>query len=431
MDVRCTGFNYKMEVCNRHCDAEQAFCKNHLYMKEYTEEMIRAMILCKGCKKVKFIADGKLNCEICANRSAINRGIVRASVILCEHEGCTFKKSKENKYCGLHQFDVAVDELTSQNKRFCSMVHRNGCREVLTMNDQFQRCESCRMKERMTDGEKRGMAAIAREEDDAMEASIRTCPSCVQRYPEDHFIGVNDQPTLSCRACRKRNLTQDDRRDKQRRRDNCRNSIRAQYTEYKKNAKLRGIDFRVSFEEYEDIVNNPCFYCDGVHPDRGFNGMDRKDSSQCYRVDNVVSCCKMCNYMKRVDLPETFYLRVRNILLYQDTGKRADNMVSSDYGSMVDNMEKIFYVYSHRANENSLPFTLTLEDVASITGNDCYLCGKESTVTHRNGIDRYDNDGGYELPNCRPCCRDCNFLKLNWAFDPVISHLRRIHAKHN
>lgn len=66
------------------------------------------------------------------------------------------------------------------------------------------------------------------------------------------------------------------------------------FCEYRSNAKKRNIDFLLSAEQFKKIVNKPCHYCGGNSQDRG-NGIDRKDSSKGYTVDNCVPCCSTCN----------------------------------------------------------------------------------------------------------------------------------------
>ena len=75
----------------------------------------------------------------------------------------------------------------------------------------------------------------------------------------------------------------------------------------------------ISFEDFHQISQLPCHYC-GSPPnniqnsakqdkkssisareqgDFIYNGLDRVDSSLPHTVDNVVPCCKWCNYAKR------------------------------------------------------------------------------------------------------------------------------------
>lgn len=70
-------------------------------------------------------------------------------------------------------------------------------------------------------------------------------------------------------------------------------SIRGRYAYYKSNSKIRGREFTITFEQFESIVNQECFYCG----ESGY-GIDRIDNSKGYIIDNILSCCSMCNFMK-------------------------------------------------------------------------------------------------------------------------------------
>lgn len=73
------------------------------------------------------------------------------------------------------------------------------------------------------------------------------------------------------------------------------NPLRAQYLRYKERAKKKSLSFDLEYESFAEFVQLSCVYC-------GFSGaivgLDRIDSSQGYVQENVVPCCKVCNYMK-------------------------------------------------------------------------------------------------------------------------------------
>ena len=84
------------------------------------------------------------------------------------------------------------------------------------------------------------------------------------------------------------------------------------YMAYKGGARQRSLPFNLTFEEYKDLVTQPCFYC-GVteskvcygsigaalaHGEFKCNGLDRMDNTRGYTLDNVVPCCTQCNISK-------------------------------------------------------------------------------------------------------------------------------------
>lgn len=79
------------------------------------------------------------------------------------------------------------------------------------------------------------------------------------------------------------------------------NSTMIKYYYYKQGALYRKLDYILSPEQFEEIIRNNCYICGkqnipGIHQ----NGIDRKDNSMGYILDNCYSCCSECNYMKNV-----------------------------------------------------------------------------------------------------------------------------------
>lgn len=80
------------------------------------------------------------------------------------------------------------------------------------------------------------------------------------------------------------------------------------YTSYKRAAILRGYDFNLTFEEFENLIFKNCSYCDiaplniskkTMRSVFKYNGIDRRDNSLGYNINNCVTCCKFCNIAKK------------------------------------------------------------------------------------------------------------------------------------
>lgn len=71
------------------------------------------------------------------------------------------------------------------------------------------------------------------------------------------------------------------------------------FKEYQSNAFRRNIEFNLTFDQAKDLFSKECFYC-GKKKDGKLSGIDRLDSQNkgSYCVQNCVSCCKTCNFMK-------------------------------------------------------------------------------------------------------------------------------------
>lgn len=97
--------------------------------------------------------------------------------------------------------------------------------------------------------------------------------------------------------------------------------------------------------------------------------------------------------------------------------------------------------YKEGALKRGYNFELTPKDFVSIISKNCYYCGdspREHNFTARslskkkytiiaNGIDRFDNDKGYNLENCVPCCTTCNVMKNNLSYRDFKLHINKIY----
>jgi hypothetical protein len=169
------------------------------------------------------------------------------------------------------------------------------------------------------------------------------------------------------------------------------NSIDAQYSVYKTSAVSKQLDFKLTKGDFIEIVESPCYYC-GIIQDRGFNGIDRLDSNsdKGYIITNSVSCCKVCNMMKGCLGPNIFINRVEHILTHLKIF--LGNLHSEDFKDIVS----VNYTdYKSRANRKDLEFDLSKSFFNEKIKEPCYLCGKKVSMTHKNGLDRFDSDIGY------------------------------------
>lgn len=98
------------------------------------------------------------------------------------------------------------------------------------------------------------------------------------------------------------------------------------YRYYQRSAKKREIHFELTEEDFSFLTQMNCFYC-GDEPDQYVtnqsgstychNGVDRRDPTSGYTMDNVVPCCKVCNIMKRNYRPVPFLWHISKIHNYR------------------------------------------------------------------------------------------------------------------
>lgn len=119
--------------------------------------------------------------------------------------------------------------------------------------------------------------------------------------------------------------------------------------------------------------------------------------------------CSMCGQLKPAGL------RLQN-------GKTICNSCS-----YWENPERLFNKYKKAALVRGYVFSITKEDFLNIIKLPCYYCNRSDV---RIGVDRYYNNIGYELYNCKPCCQICNFMKGRLPADVFIDQSKLIAKNH-
>lgn len=405
----------------------------------------------------------------------------------CAKEKCGCRPTAENKYCGKHQLCVFIDETEALGKRNCKNVIR-GCRQQLDETYEFVRCEPCRQRELERDNARKVRAAEKRAEAGETQG-MRVCNSCNKEQSLDEFVGTKNKGYVkSCKTCRETWKRNDEKRDKEHRnalareaskkpeniatkkawaeanpekRDQIykksrakraskdmdgylqhnanvmknwrdknpekmaeqnkkrRESVDAHFKIYARVSRTKKLAFEFNQEEFAAIVAQPCYYCSETD-EKGFNGIDRMNQQTGYVQSNCVSCCTMCNWLKGCLDAATFIKRVRHILAHN----RGETYTAPE--CFPDSTCVSYASYRSRAEKKELAFEITHDEYRALTQQPCYLCGKQTTETHTNGIDRVDNAVGYVLDNCRACCRECNHMKKGFGFGEILEKMGRI-----
>jgi hypothetical protein len=201
-------------------------------------------------------------------------------------------------------------------------------------------------------------------------------------------------------------------------------NINTHYKNYIRDANMKNLNFELSFDDFEEIVKQVCYYC-GQLQEKGLNGIDKMDYDGGYIKDNCVSCCEMCNIMKGTLTVNVFLKRIEHILTYQ--GYINGNIFPECFANHIN---IIFTKYANRANKKNLSFEIDKMYFDVLINKKCYICGKEKSDTHYNGIDRIDNEKGYTKENIAPCCGECNYMKNKYDLNYFIEKLKKIKKKH-
>ena len=85
-------------------------------------------------------------------------------------------------------------------------------------------------------------------------------------------------------------------------------------TDSKKRRKGNGIEFDLTFEQFEEKILKNCHYCGQSSKESPtYNGLDRINNDIHYTYNNVVPCCPDCNRMKFTKTTDEFYAKIARI----------------------------------------------------------------------------------------------------------------------
>ena len=476
--MKCATKDRNLKQCRRYA-TNGKFCELHKYMLEYTDEMIEKSKPCSGCLKPYYLEEPYKTCIDCRERV---KQPSKEDIIKCAKKDCKFKKSNENKYCGKHQLNMFLDETVEQGFKPCKNAVR-GCREQLSQSYKYSACEPCLQLDRDKDNKRRGLpikvtpsekqcstcckmytkemfegiygethtckicresnkrADEKRDKEHVNELARKNCAKPERKIVKNAWKEANyEKVAMYCIQYRKKLIENDIENYLNHNAEVMKNWLDANpekamlinekksynidysYTNYKYSAELKQLVFEFTKEEFVQIVKSPCNYC-GIIQEKGFNGIDRIDSKIGYIIDNCVSCCAMCNFMKGCLNKYIFIQRIEHILTYNKV------VEGNLYPNSFKHYNPIYSKYISSAKARKLEFKIDKSIFTIITNNPCYLCGKLNTEYHQNGLDRINSLIGYLENNVYSCCGNCNYMKNNYSYKEFMDKCLSIYNK--
>lgn len=145
--------------------------------------------------------------------------------------------------------------------------------------------------------------------------------------------------------------------------------LREQERRYIYSAMKRSIPWHLTPKEFEQIVKQPCTYCQaepreykarlkrgkGRQVSATMNGIDRIDSNKGYTLDNCIACCTTCNRMK-LDLPIADFIKQctkisvlfgKYLEILKSKAEENHEQADAFYYNLFDELLKIQYGYRH------------------------------------------------------------------------------------
>lgn len=210
---------------------------------------------------------------------------------------------------------------TAKYPKYYYTIQCNRCQhKFITTNRRYLRgkCKYC--KEYLVGLEKDGSKILSEFEDDLVIR--KTKYNCKCHCGKDFILSklqlksiINHRKKLQCKNCHyydKSLYIEEELKEKQ---------LKAYLLEYKHGAIRRGLDFKLSDEEFKVLVYKNCYYCNqSPKLSKRYNrrylvvsGIDRIDSTKGYSIDNCTPCCSTCNKMKMVLSHDNFIKQCKKI----------------------------------------------------------------------------------------------------------------------
>lgn len=81
-----------------------------------------------------------------------------------------------------------------------------------------------------------------------------------------------------------------------------------------------------------------------------------------------------------------------------------------------------YSTYKSSAKKRGYSFLITKKQFSELINSNCSYCGSKEDI----GIDRINNNVGYEIDNCTSCCSICNRMKYIYSIQTFLNHCQKI-----
>jgi hypothetical protein len=417
------------ECCNAKSTQENKYCKKHqlcVFIDE-TESLGK-----RNCKNVIRGCTAQLDqeyefvrCEPCRKREKERDDARKANAAKIAEE-----KDPQTRFCKNCEKTKPLDEFVgTKNKGYVKSC--KDCRETWIRNDKNRDKEHRNALAREASKKPERIAVKKAWEEANPDKVEQKCKKSRAKRAAKDIDGYLQHNANVMKNWRDRNPEKMEEANRKRR-----ESIEAHYKVYQRSTRMKKLQFTYSEEEFKALVVNPCYYC-GILDEKGFddnaeepkdkvirafNGIDRMNQAEGYIQSNGVSCCAMCNWMKGSLDSATFIKRIRHIHSFT---KNTEPLQT--HPECFPDAKCVSYAsYRSRAEKKDLEFAITNDDYRTIIKQDCYLCGKKTTDSNTNGIDRVDNTVGYTIENCKACCKECDHMKNQFGLDTLTEKIEKI-----
>ena len=130
----------------------------------------------------------------------------------------------------------------------------------------------------------------------------------LKEYKRQYYLDNIDRIKVSLKVYREKNKEYLTKKEK-----NYKKTPKGRYVYAKAQAKRKNTVWEIPENVYIELIKEKCHYCGNIIKTSGIS-LDRIDNIKGYLEDNVVSCCKDCNTLKRDFISYTEMLEVIEVL---------------------------------------------------------------------------------------------------------------------
>lgn len=397
----------------------EEYCNNHLYMKEYTNEMLDNLEICSKCHK---LYNG--TCNTCTKNKS------QCKYITYDGNQCKFNTNVNKRFCNVHH--SYLEEFS--NEEIKQFTYCSGCRKLKLIIGDYKTCNDCSKRSQLNNKTKsQNTTKCSAIKQNGVKCGYKIHNNTV--YCKLHQNYQPKDPNLKyCSKTGCHAISSDTNRLCEYHRN--------QRNEYEKSTRLsynhqsnqcRNHKCQQMFEPYQtksgksptlclDCYNRQCEVESNREPRKRNwaeelrNNPERAKKIQQYRENlKNTDIERLRNYyiksrskkIAELGIDEYHRINNENIKIYRDQHKELIKMISN---KSYNNPNTRLARYKTLAENKNIPWLLTDDEVYQLYKSPCFYCGFKDD-NKLNGIDRIDFDGPYSIENSVPCCKHCNYMK--------------------
>lgn len=392
---KCNGLTGTMNRCTKNKINDTNYCKVHQYMNEYTQEMLTKMKKCSSCRMAKYT--GEFNtCDDCRKTKPTDeKKSISNDELLCKF--CNKFKAKENGYCGNHQIEHLKELAKLEGQKYCRNIERK-CRNLLDINSKNSKCEECRKKD--NDRHKMKLDQLKQKNQNNDEDNDENNDENNEIIYEDRMCSKHKRICkiqVGRKTCdlglQQSAISNNKKKEKNNKRPDCKYP----------NCKNKAND---NIECGGFCKNHVCY----MDPHKWNQVADK----------NTGILCSCGNYRKK----ESFIVngvQLKRCKICRDQQEVVDNKRESRNERWNSNDD--YRELQRSAKRRNKTFEMSKEKMIELQSKPCTYCGEIEDI----GIDRVDNDIGYNDENTTPACKFCNNFKKDHTVEDFLKYCKNIH----